>query len=105
MKLGTELTAAEQRFVLAAFVHRFTGSHLPNWARKARPDGQKYPVQFKDDADWLANTRFVVTRTGKLDRRVNHCHSTPTWPLNPELRNGRQKLAIETEWPVEKGRL
>jgi hypothetical protein len=84
---GTELSAVDQRRVLAAYVHRFTGEHRPQWANDPRPDGAAYPVQFKDDADWLANTFFKVRADGRLDERARYCESTPTWP------NGKPKSA------------
>lgn len=85
-KLGTQLSPEDQWYVLAVFVHRFTGQHKPDWAKVPRPDGTAYPVHFKDDADWLANTSFEGTKSGKLDNRNNACLSRPTWPNNPELR-------------------
>lgn len=83
---GSMLCAEDRRHVLNAYVHRYTGTHTPDWARCLRPDGSEYPVQFADDADWLANTRFVVRKNGRLDGRYKECVSTPTWPANPELR-------------------
>ncbi len=83
---GTQLSANDQRHVLSAYTHRFTREHVPAWAKETRPDGSAYPVQFDSDQEWLANTQFHVTASGDLDKRVNHCHSTPTWPDNPELR-------------------
>lgn len=80
---GNELSPADQAHVLASFVHRFTKQHRPQWAGSLRPDGTAYPVQFASDADWLANTEFAVLPSGKLDRRVKECHSSPTWPDNP----------------------
>lgn len=83
---GTELSADDQRYALAGWINRFTGEHKPKWARKPMPNGKHYKVQFKDDADWLANTLFFVTKAGRLHGNVTHCVSSPTWPLNPELR-------------------
>lgn len=77
MKLGTDLTPDQQREVLSKYPYRHT---------QARHGIQKSPVQFVDDADWLAHTEFAVTKSGKLCRRSHYCHSTPTWPNNPELR-------------------
>ena len=77
---GTDLNYVDQVYVLAAYVHRFTGNHKPDWARKPMPNGGEYPVQFKDDADWLANTEFAVKKNGYLDRRVHGCRSNPPWP-------------------------
>lgn len=85
-KLGSELDYTDQRHVLAAYVHRFTRQHRPQWANKPWKDGQPYPLQFDSDADWLAHTRFAVRVNGRLDMRNHSCESTPTWPDNPELR-------------------
>lgn len=84
--LGSRLTSEDRKFVLGAFVHRFTGEHQPQWARTLRPDGTAHPLQFSSDADWLANTKFVVRPDGRLNHRYTDCVSTPTWPNNPELR-------------------
>jgi hypothetical protein len=83
---GTELCAEDQRYVLAAYVHRFTKDHAPAWAREPWKDGKAYPVQYASDRDWLAHARFQVRNDGRLDRRVQRCEGTPTWPDNPELR-------------------
>jgi hypothetical protein len=85
--LGSDLGPSDRQHVLAAYVHRFTREHKPAWANRPWKDGQPYPVQFASDADWLANTRFTVRVGGRLDQRVHHCASNPTWPDNPELRN------------------
>lgn len=87
-KRGTELTREEQRYVLSAYVNRFTKDHKPAWANKVWKDGKTYPVQFASDAEWLANTWFPVDKSGKLKRgRGVDCQSRPTWPDNPELHN------------------
>jgi hypothetical protein len=80
MKKGNQLAADEQRYVLAAYVHRYTKEHIPAWSRSVRNNGKPYKPQFANDAEWLANTEFWVTKTGKLDKRANDCISTPTWP-------------------------
>ncbi len=80
--LGTELRHVDQQHVLMAFVHRFTMEHEPDWARVAMG---KYRPQFKDDADWLASTRFWVRADGYLDQRFKTCHSLPTWPQGTGL--------------------
>lgn len=85
-KRGSELSLDQQQAALARFVHRFTGTHKPAWACKPMPNGNAYPVQFANDSDWLANTVFAVTKSGKLDGRSIYCRSYPTWPENPELR-------------------
>lgn len=84
--LGSELNADDTRHVLSAYVHRYTRTHKPTWARGMWRDGKDYPLQFDSDADWLANTRFAVLRNGRLDHRHTECESRPTWPDNPELR-------------------
>ena len=82
--LGSDLTPQDQRHVLSAYVHRFTAEHVPEWTR--RQDCQTCPVQCASDAEWLANTRFAVRKDGRLNHSYHECHSTPTWPNNPELR-------------------
>ena len=94
MTNGNDLNYSTRAEVLRAFVHRFTGDHKPDWARKPRPDGTAYPLQFKDDADWLANTFFAINRDGSLSAKQHFCSSSPTWPNNPELR--ANKLTVET---------
>ena len=79
-KLGSELPYATQRDCIATFTHRFTRDHVPQWTRQPRPCGNPYPLHFDSDGDWLAHTRFAVTKGGKLDARVTHCESSPTWP-------------------------
>lgn len=81
-KLRTEL----QREVLAKYVHRFTREHVPSWAQREWKDDKPYPLQFDSDRDWLANTFFPVTASGRLSKREKYCQSNPTWPDNPELR-------------------
>jgi hypothetical protein len=70
---GSELSPDVQKECLAQYVHRYTGQHKPQWA------GEQYKRQFKDDAEWLDNTFFHVTKAGRLDNRYNRCESTPTW--------------------------
>ena len=80
MQTGNMLCEEDRRHVIAAYVHRYTREHRPDWALETRPDGRPYPVQFASDADWLANSRFFVRRDGRLDMRHTLCHSSPTWP-------------------------
>lgn len=84
--LGSKLSPETQRDCLNQFVHRFTRDNRPAWARKEWKDGKPYPVQYASDSDWLAHTRFAVTKAGKLHRGVHHCEGSPTWPDNPEMR-------------------
>ena len=81
--LGSDLRPDAQTDALRRFVHRYTGEHCPQWVRTAN---RPFPVQFADDADWLAHTRFHVTRAGYLSEKYRFCESSPTWPYNPELR-------------------
>ncbi len=86
---GHMMPEATQRNARARFVHRFTGEHKPDWAYKPRSDGSLYPVQFKDDWDWLCGTLFCVKADGTLSDKTNYCESKPSWPDNPELRKPR----------------
>lgn len=86
-RLGSELSHATQQDALRQFVNRCTRQLAPH-RKGANPvyfEGGLYPLQFDSDADWLAHTHFAVTKSGKLDKRVRHCESSPTWPDNPEL--------------------
>lgn len=87
--LGTDLSPGLRKEVLRAFVHRSVGSS----PGEKRADGTwaRPPDQFASDEEWLANTKFAVTKAGKLNQRVRYCESNPTWPNNPELRKGRSK--------------
>ena len=80
---GTDLTPQARAQALAMFVHRYTGDHTPDWVRR-EPD--KYPLHFRDDADWLAHTFFWVTKTGRLAAR-RACISSPTFPFGAEVRS------------------
>ncbi len=92
---GSTLSPACQKAALAAFQNRYTRTHHPAWTRSI--PGYVYPLQFDSDEDWLAHTDFAVTASGKLDRRVRYCTSSPSWPDNPELR--------PPGWPPERRRL
>lgn len=74
LKLGSELAADVQEHLKTVFIHRFTREHKPFWAL-----GHDKP-HFKDDAEWLANTSFPVTKSGAIDRRSKFCNSNPMWP-------------------------
>ena len=89
---GSDLSAAMQSEARRRWVHRYTRDHVPAWAQKPMPCGKAYPVQFDSDSDWLANTVFTITKTGRFSGRDKYCRSAPTWPDNPELRDG-DKLA------------
>ena len=79
-KKGSQLSPQDRRHVLAAYVYRFTGDNTPYWVKEKRPNGKPYPLQFATDEEWLKNTVFLVTNSGRLDMRSKHCESTPTWP-------------------------
>lgn len=75
--LGSNLPPALQAQARAMFVHRSTGD--------SRFDHGS-PLQFSDDADWLAHTYFWVTAKGTLAKRAS-CESHPTWPERAEVRS------------------
>lgn len=88
---GSELCAEDRKHVLAAYVHRYTRNHIPAWAEKEWKNGERYPAQFNSDSEWLENSWFGLRKDGRLDRKKHFCFSSPTWPLNPELRKGGAK--------------
>jgi hypothetical protein len=75
---------ATQKDALNRFIHRFTGDHKPLWANKPMNNGKAYPLQFKDDTEWLNNTMFTVRNDGKLANNVHYCQSNPTFPNGKE---------------------
>jgi hypothetical protein len=75
--LGNQLNPTDQKTVLSKYIYRFTADNTPAWAKQP---GHPYPLQFKNDQDWLAHTYFRTTISGRLDQRVTHCESHPTWP-------------------------
>ena len=79
---GSALRPDQQRRALSMFVHRYTAEHRPAWVK----DEAATPVQFASDREWLENTLFWVRKDGTISGRHHHCESSPTWPINPELR-------------------
>ena len=75
-RLGSQLSDNAKEHVLLAYIYRSTGDHRP--PGDPEPPKNSVKIQFKDDQDWLANTRFAVTKAGHLDLRIQHCESTPT---------------------------
>jgi hypothetical protein len=89
MRRGDLLPLTLQEHVKRVYVHRFTGDHQPVWARDEWKDGKPYPLQFRDDGEWLAHSYFPVHgfEDDKSSWRIGRgsCLSYPTWPENPEL--------------------
>ena len=84
MIIGSLMSKATQEEAKRRFVHRFTGDHKPEWAKKPMDNGKPYPLQFENDLVWLENTLFAVRKDGKLSEGVKFCQSTPTWPNGKE---------------------
>jgi hypothetical protein len=70
MKLvkGSDLSKKLQAEVKGAFVHRLT---VENGYPQHNPC--KATIEAISDSEWLANTAFWVTVTGKLSRKHKHC--------------------------------
>lgn len=68
---GDLLNAEARRDALQKFNSRWTGDHTPTWARKSNYKGPHYAT----DQDWLADTDFLVTKSGRLDERARFCYS------------------------------
>lgn len=63
----------------ARYVHRFTGDHVPQWARRPHK-GRYYAPQFASDREWYDHTRFPG-ELGYLGL-VPDCYTTGhTWPI------------------------
>lgn len=83
---GDKLSAKDQQHVLSAYVHRFTMEHTPAWAMNAIKGNCYYAPQYRSDAEWLANSTFVIKKNGSLDQRVHSCLSSgQTWPCGQWL--------------------
>jgi len=77
LEVGNKLVREDQRHVLAAYTHRYTGDHKPAWANKHPTTSGAH---FANDQEWLENTAFNVRKDGRLDMRYKQCYSCPTWP-------------------------
>ncbi len=86
----------------AAYVHRYTMDHVPQWARR-RPidDGgtetRYYAPQYASDREWYDNTLFNGDVGYPYGKRSTDCFSTgATWPLGKWLKrpySGRARAA------------
>lgn len=70
---GNKLTAAQQREVLATFVHRYTIENRVYWDRQHAKPTTPMPT----DVEWLADHAFDITRAGHLSRR--HRYAEPAY--------------------------
>jgi len=79
----------------AAYVHRFTMEHVPQWASKSMSDG-KYPApQFRTDREWFESTMFPPNNPYAMSSRDTSCHSTnQTWPLGVRLAAPYQRVSM-----------
>lgn len=89
VKLGKDLSPEDQKKVKREFVYRFTGEHTPKWAAELRPDGSRYMPQHRNDAEWLAETWFAVTKSGKFCERYTSCCSQATFPFGKSSVNNQ----------------
>lgn len=74
---GSKLPANVQREILNRYPYRMTHESIARWPSAAatmRAGGFRLAVL--SDAEWLASTRFAITKHGTLDRRVTHCFSS-----------------------------
>lgn len=69
------------------YTNRYTGEHRPLWALSPAPNGKFYAPQFRNDAEWYANTTFP----GDHNHQAAYvgdtaCHTSgETWPLGKWL--------------------
>ena len=71
------------------YVHRFTGTHVPQWARTIRDDGAFYAPQYRDCREWYENTVFPgEPGYPEYMERTGSCFSSsPSWPFGQSLRS------------------
>lgn len=68
----------------ARYPHRYTGEHVPSWARERAPNGRCYAPGFRNDREWYANTLFPGE--AGIPKRHKHCEtSNQSWPLGQWL--------------------
>ena len=78
----------------AAYVHRFTMEHIPQWALQPMPNGRFYAPQYRTDAEWFANTLFPPNNPFARSRRDTHCYSSnQSWPLGKFLTKPYRRVA------------
>lgn len=74
---GTELDPRDRQRVLNTYVHRMTTEARQRWpeaSQRMLRGGYRMPE--RTDAEWLANTFFLVRkRDGRLDERARYCET------------------------------
>lgn len=66
----------------AAYIHRFTMEHIPEWAKEQGPDGKFYAPQYRTDQEWYDNTKFPPHNPHARSAKDTSAWSTgQTWPL------------------------
>ena len=72
--LGTELSPSAKTEALERYVYRMTFESVKLWPHIAKQmTNGGYRMTLITDAQWLASTRFAVTRDGNLNKRQRYC--------------------------------
>jgi len=95
MVRGSTLSEADQTVVLNRFGNRYTGDHTPDWVKEAEALGLVYPVQFKDDAEFLNRTSFKTTKDGGHSKS-KACESKRTWPNGKKVRTVTEAEKVQS---------
>jgi hypothetical protein len=78
---GDKLHPDDQRSVLNSYLYRNTHENWKQNPGRARMGGGSLPPI--SDERWFQITGFSVTKSGRLDKRVNHCYThhteVPEW--------------------------
>lgn len=71
----------------AAYVHRFTMDHIPQWAMHCNLGTGKYHApQYRSDREWFERTMFPPNNPYASSTRDTACHSSnQSWPLGQWL--------------------
>jgi hypothetical protein len=72
------------------YLYRFTMEHVPQWARKPRPDGKHYAPQYASDREWFDNTKFPG-EPGHIGRITECFAMNASWPLGQSLEEQYQR--------------
>lgn len=93
---GDQLPFALKDDARRSFSLRYTGEHVPDWSKKAAPNGSFYAPQYQTDAEWMSKTLFpVTTKHGQMqltEGKNIHCQSmSPSFPWGQWLDTPFQK--------------
>lgn len=92
---GKNLNSNQRAQVLSAFIYRFTGDHVPSWAKGTMPNGDTYKPQFPTDNDWINAYAFYFKDDGTLASKPGHCVPVE-WAEDEQMRKDLIKYPLSS---------